>query len=95
MFPDQAHEWKMRRMVPQSTELDADVGHVEKSITAAEKITGGKMADPADFKEEKPKEILPWVPPPEEEEAPKAKKATKKMLAQYPGVTMISSAAQL
>ena len=65
----------------------------EDSIKAAEKITGGKMADPADYKEPKPKEITPWVPPPEDE--PEAKKDDKKSLAQYPGVTMISSAAQL
>ncbi len=63
--------------------LDADVLHVDKSIKAAEKITGGKFPNPLVFKEEPVKEITPWVPP--------------KELAQYPGVgvTMISSAAQL
>jgi hypothetical protein len=59
--------------------LDSDVIHTEGSIKAAEKITGGKFPNPTDFKEEI-KVITPWVPP---------------TLAQYPGVTMISSAAQL
>ena len=66
MFPDQAREWKMRRMTPQPIVLDSDVLHVEGSIKAAEKITGGKFPNPTDFKEEI-KVITPWVPAPEED----------------------------
>ena len=94
MNPEQALEWKLRRVPAVEFKLEKETHpDTEDSIKAAEKITGGKMADPADFKEPKPKEITPWVPPPEDDEKPKEEK--KKMLFQYPGVTMISSAAQL
>ena len=40
-----------RRMKPQELVPDAEVEHVEKSIAAAEEITGNKLPDPpADWK---------------------------------------------